>query len=441
MKQKCLSVFAAIAASVFATACTKSSPTRPTETAASEAVSSILDAKSGVTLVSPQLISPAPGLRLKFAEQPVTLTVKNGVSTGSTPLTYTFQVAGDAAFGSIVFSREGVTEGAGQTALTIDKLAGNKDYYWRARASAGSAVGLFSAIRTFNVGPEVVLQAPTVTAPTNGGQLSSQALLVVNNAQRTGPAGALTYRFEVSASSSFGNLAFVAPNVAEQANQTSVRMDANLTTNGTYYLRVRASDNSNGITGPYSSTIQFKYVPFDLSQAIILNSPPDLAVWPEGAKVTSINFTGDAFEVDFDRRDGPNRWPDVIPAGFEGALQYHPRYVCQQPQPVVLLGRGAVLVRTAALRFHAAELCWRELVLRSGPLGTHQLLSAAGRRTGRPLGRRGQLARREQHHARDVPGRLRAVERRARPVVELRFGLVHVLIAREDSGDQTLTIA
>jgi hypothetical protein len=322
MKQKCLSVFAAIAASVFATACTKSSPTRPTETAASEAVSSILDAKSGVTLVSPQLISPAPGLRLKFAEQPVTLTVKNGVSTGSTPLTYTFQVASDAAFGSIVFSREGVAEGAGQTALTIDKLAGNKDYYWRARASAGSAVGLFSAIRTFNVGPEVVLQAPTVTAPTNGGQLSSQALLVVNNAQRTGPAGALTYRFEVSASSSFGNLAFVAPNVAEQGNQTSVRMDANLTTNGTYYLRVRASDNSNGITGPYSSTIQFKYVPFDLSQAIIVNSPPDLAVWPEGAKVTSINFTGDAFEVDFDRRDGPNRWPDMIPAGFEGALQY-----------------------------------------------------------------------------------------------------------------------
>ncbi len=347
MNKKCLSVFSTLAAIVMTTACTKSSPTRPTDTGASDEVSSILDAKSGVTLTTPQPISPVPGHRLKFAEQPVTLTVKNGVTTGSTPLTYTFQVASDAAFGAIVFSREGVPEGAGQTALTIDKLAGNKDYYWRSRASAGTVAGLFSTIRTFNVGPEVVLQAPTITAPTNGGQLSSQALLIVNNAPRTGPAGALTYRFEISDSSSFGNLAFVAPNVAEQANQTSARMDANLTTNGTYYLRVRASDNSNGIVGPYSSTVQFRYVPFDLSQAIIVNSPPDLAVWPEGAKITSIDFTGDAFEVDFDRRTGPDRWPDMIPAGCQASVAVHARHVRESAwEPVVLLGRGAVLVRT-----------------------------------------------------------------------------------------------
>src|SRR5262245_12845332 len=177
MKQKCLSAFIAVASISIASACTESSPTRPTETAASEQVSSILDAKSGVTLVSPQLLSPVAGHRLKFTEQPITLTVKNGVSTGSTPLTYTFQVASDAGFAAIVFTRENVPETPGQTALTIDKLAGNKDYYWRVRVSAGGAVGLFSAVRTFNVGPEVVLQAPTVSAPSNGGQLSSQALL------------------------------------------------------------------------------------------------------------------------------------------------------------------------------------------------------------------------------------------------------------------------
>ena len=322
MKQKCLSAFIAVAAVSIMSACTESSPTRPTETAASEQVSSILDAKSGVTLVSPQLLSPVPGHRLKFTEQPVTLTVKNGVTTGSTPLTYTFQVATDAGFASMVFSRDGVPETPGQTALTIDKLAGNKDYYWRVRVSSGGATGLFSAVRTFNVGPEVVLQAPTVTTPSNGGQLSSQALLVVNNAARTGPAGPLTYRFEISDSPSFANLPFVAANVAEQSSQTSARMDANLTTNGTYYLRVRAQDNSNAITGPYSSTISFRYVPFDLSQAIMVNSPPDLAFWPEDAKITSVHFSGEAFEVDFDRRNGPNRWPDVVPAGWSGALQY-----------------------------------------------------------------------------------------------------------------------
>jgi hypothetical protein len=315
-------VWIAVAASAFVTACTESSPTRPSDVGASDQVSSVLDAKSGVTLVSPQLVSPVAGHRLKFSEQPITLTVKNGATTGTTPLTYTFQVASDAAFASIVFSRDNVPQGAGQTALTIDKLAGNKDYYWRARVAAGSATGLFSAVRTFNVGPEVVLQAPTVTTPANGGQLSSQAMLTVNNAPRTGPAGPITYRFEISDSASFGNLAFTAPNVAEQGGQTSVKMDANLTANGTYYLRVRAQDNTNAIVGPYSSTTQFRYVPFDLSQAIIVNSPPDLAFWTEDAKITSIHIHNEAFEVDFDRRDGPNRWPDVYPAGWDGALQY-----------------------------------------------------------------------------------------------------------------------
>ena len=323
MKQKCLSVCVTVTAIGLMAACTSSSPTRPTDAGASEQVTSVLDAKSGVTLVTPQLISPVAGHRLKFTEQPITLTVKNGVSTGSAPLTYMFQVATDAGFASMAFSRDNVPQGGnGQTALTIDKLAGNKDYYWRVRVSSGSATGLFSAVRQFNVGPEVVLQAPGITNPTNGGQLSSQALLTVNNAQRTGPAGPLTYRFEISDSPSFGNLPFVAPNVAEQGNQTSVRMDANLTPNGTYYLRVRASDNGNGVTGPYSSTVQFRYVPFDLSQAIMVNSPSDLAFWGEDAKITSIHFTGEAFEVDFDRRDGPNRWPDVYPPGWSGALQY-----------------------------------------------------------------------------------------------------------------------
>jgi hypothetical protein len=321
MKQKCLSAWIVIAAASAVTACTQNSPTRPTDTAASPEASSVLDAKSGVTLTTPQLVSPVASQKLKFTEQPITLTVRNGATTGSTPLTYTFQVASDAGFAAIVYSRDGVAQGSGQTALTIDKLAGNKDYYWRSRVSAGSAAGLFSAPRTFNVGPEVILQAPQIVAPANGGNLSSQALLTVNNVARTGPAGPLTYRFEISDSSSFGNLAFVAASVSEQpSGQTSARMDANLTTNATYYLRVRASDNSNSITGPYSSVISFRYVPFDMRQATIQNSPPDLGFWPETAKVTLVNFDPSAIVVDFDKRDSPDRWPDE--SFGSGSIQY-----------------------------------------------------------------------------------------------------------------------
>jgi hypothetical protein len=320
MKQKCISVWITIAAASAVTACTQSSPTRPTDTASPTSGSSVLDAKSGVTLTTPQLVSPVAGQKLKFTDQPLTLTVKNGVTTGSTPLTYSFQVATDAAFGSIVFTRDGVTQGSGQTSLTIDKLAGNADYYWRSRVAAGSAVGLFSAGRTFNVGPEVVLQAPQILIPTNGGQLSSQAPLVVSNVARSGPAGPLTYRFEISDSTSFTNLVFVAPSVAEQSGQTSVTMNANLNANGTYYLRVRASDNANAITGPFSSVISFKYVPFDMRQATIHNSPADLGFWNETAHVTLVNFDPGAIIVDFDRRDGPDRWPDETFG--TGSVQY-----------------------------------------------------------------------------------------------------------------------
>src|SRR5262245_23569259 len=249
MNMKCVRAISVFAAVAMLAACTKSSPSRPTETGASEEVSTILDAKTGVSLTSPQLVSPVPGHRLKFTEQPVTLTVRNSVTTGSSAPTYTFQVASDAGFASLVFSREGIAQGSGQTAVTIDKLAGNKDYFWRVRSTAGNTVGLFSAVRTFNVGPEVVIQAPTIAAPTNGGTLNGQGLIIANNAAVTGPAGPITYRFEVSDSTGFGNLAFVAPNVAQQGGQTSVRMDANLATNGTYYARVRAQDNTNSVTG------------------------------------------------------------------------------------------------------------------------------------------------------------------------------------------------
>jgi hypothetical protein len=63
-------------------------------------------------------------------------------------------------------------------------------------------------------------------------------------------------------------------------------------------------------------------VPFDLHQAIIVNSPRDLADWPEGARITNVTFTGEAFHVDFDRRQGAGKWPEMTPPGWSGGIQY-----------------------------------------------------------------------------------------------------------------------
>src|SRR3954468_12674043 len=154
MKLKFVLSGSACALLVVMSACSKSNPTRPTTLESSADTATVTDAVSGITLTTPQLNTPNDGQSFKFIEQPVTVSVKNAVSTGSTPLTYAFEVATDAAFASKAFSRDGVAEGSGTTSLRLDRLAADKTYYWRARANSGSVNGPFTKARTFKVGPE-----------------------------------------------------------------------------------------------------------------------------------------------------------------------------------------------------------------------------------------------------------------------------------------------
>jgi hypothetical protein len=318
--KKCLYVCGTFAL-VLTAACTKSSPSRPSSSVpdTEQASSSVTDAKTGVTLTTPVPLVPASNAALKWAEQPITLTARNGVSTGSTALTYTFQVASDGAFASIVSTKENVPQGAGQTSVQLDKLAGAKTYYWRVRSNSGSAAGLFSGPRVFNVGPEIVIQPPALSFPTQGGTLNGSGSLTVTNSSRTGPAGRIFYRFEVSDSSSFGNLVFTST-VGEGSGQTSAQLTARLTNNATYFWRVQAQDPANGVTSAYSQVLSFKYVPFDMREATIQASPADLGFWPETAKITYVNLAPDGIQADFDKRDSADRWPDE-PFG-SGSIQY-----------------------------------------------------------------------------------------------------------------------
>jgi len=123
----------------------------------------------------------------------------------------------------------------------------------------------------------------------------------------------------VADSPGFDNIVF-ATSQPEQGGQTTIPLTAQLVPNGVYFWRVQANDPTNGVSSPYSAVSSFRYVPFDWKQATMVSSPHDFATWGETAKVTSVVFTGDAFLVDFDRRTGPNRWPDV-PFG-SGSLEY-----------------------------------------------------------------------------------------------------------------------
>src|SRR5262245_24165103 len=238
MTLKPVTVLSALALLVVAVGCEKQAPTTPSSTSSVSIESaSATDAKSGVTLTAPVAVSPGDGQQIKFTDQPIKLVVNKATTTGTTSLTYTFEVASDAGFANIVASKAG-TDAGGQETTALDKLAGDKKYFWRARATSGSFSGPNSNARSFQVGPEVVLAAPVAMSPSQNGTLTGAPRLTVHNVDRTGPVGEVSYRFEVSDSAAFAQPVFVG-NAAEQpGEQTTIQINAGaLTSGGTYFWR------------------------------------------------------------------------------------------------------------------------------------------------------------------------------------------------------------
>src|SRR4051812_36090671 len=101
MKLKSLPLWSALALSLAVAGCGKSTPAAPTEVSGVPSTpATVTDASTGVTVGAPQPVSPADNAEFKNVEQPVKLVIKNGVTTGTVPLTYSFEVATDTGFGS-----------------------------------------------------------------------------------------------------------------------------------------------------------------------------------------------------------------------------------------------------------------------------------------------------------------------------------------------------
>lgn len=100
-----------------------------------------------VTISAPALVSPANGSEVSGQ---VTLTVSNVTVSGGGTASYTFQVAEDAGFTSMVAQAQNVPEGAGgRTSWTAGSEFGDAELFWRARASAGGTQGPFSGTGNF----------------------------------------------------------------------------------------------------------------------------------------------------------------------------------------------------------------------------------------------------------------------------------------------------
>jgi hypothetical protein len=150
------------------------------------------------------------------------------------------------------------------------------------------------------------------------------------------------YDLVVAQDSAFAHVVF-AGTFPEQSNQTSMTPGLDFTAATRYFWHVRAADGTN--EGPWSATIDFitpaaKPTPtppttppttpgtpaapdqINMAAAKIYNSPLDMANWNVSTALTSIDFRGDGISVQFSKKDGPGRWPDVTPPGWSGPLQY-----------------------------------------------------------------------------------------------------------------------
>ncbi|HEV3218062.1 MAG TPA: hypothetical protein VGZ27_20210 [Vicinamibacterales bacterium] len=102
----------------------------------------------------------------------------------------------------------------------------------------------------------VVIQAPVLVAPEPNAMVTTlQPQLAVTDAVRTGPAGAVTYLFEVATDAPFSNK-IGSWMTAEQPGQTTFIVPQPLASNTVYYWHVQAHDPATA--GPWSATQGFQ---------------------------------------------------------------------------------------------------------------------------------------------------------------------------------------
>jgi hypothetical protein len=210
-----------------------------------------------VTVTTAAVISPLNGAQIANTAQPVTLTIGNAfVTGGAASASYTFEIATDAGFANKIATQT-VSQATGQTTMTLGVLAPGTDYYWHVRTTSGGTVGAFTPASKFTIGPAVVIQVPVPVSPANGATGTAvRPTLIVTNGSHTGPAGALTYRFDLATTADFSNIVLTGT-VTEGAGQTLFSLPSDLAFTSTFFWRVQVIDATNSVKSPFSTPISF----------------------------------------------------------------------------------------------------------------------------------------------------------------------------------------
>jgi len=268
-----------------------------------------------MSFVAPVAQQPSNGLSYAFNQQPVTLVIANVARTGTSPVTYSVEVSTSSTFASTVLAQSGIAEGNnGTTSVVLPQLSGNATtnttYFWRWRAAVDGITGEPSAPLSFVVRPNIVIGVATFREPAIGAELfTARPVFTINNAVNTGPAGPITYEFQVSTSAAFSTLVAGA-SVLQQTPTTSWTPTVDLPV-ASLFWRVRARDLTNGFDGAFSNTWTFqRKAGIDINTAVIAFGPPSIKTWPVTAKLTDVYFVPGEDDVLCTVYDQPG-WPET----------------------------------------------------------------------------------------------------------------------------------
>jgi hypothetical protein len=207
---------------------------------------------AGVTISTPKTLQPSNGSELTVGSN-IDLLIENATTNGERPLWQHVEVALDSAFASKVHTNEKLALGPnGQTSYRVPAgLSGGRTYYWRVRALDGANTGSFSNGAMFKLVIPVVIEPPVPMSPVGDATTTTRSpALVLRNTAITGPAGAVTYYFQLATDAGFANVVFNGSAPRTGGESTSLQLPE-LAAGARYFWRAYGSDGSNHSTwGP-----------------------------------------------------------------------------------------------------------------------------------------------------------------------------------------------
>ena len=228
------------------------------------------------------------------------------VAPSTTAVTATTNTAPKSMLGTWVSATTLST--ASLTALVPLSSCGN--FQWNVTSqTATSATGTFAAVcpGPYNVAGTIVAQLGGATIPlvfTGAATQGSATCAFTMNGVGT-PLSADTYRIVYTGTSCLGPI------------------------QGTETLRLASSTPTTPTTTPPTPTPTPTPVPpaiggdqIDLRSATVYGSPRDVATWPITTAITAIDINSSGIALAFSKKDGPGRWPDVTPPGWDGPIEY-----------------------------------------------------------------------------------------------------------------------